>query len=119
MTACAKSHGNLRLGAGNGNGAAPLCVGGQPPLAGPAAMSGPSEFTASDVSGTAQYRDGVWYVQWGTRSESHRLLRIALAHALGVGPASVSGLAAKILTSRSRDEADTRVASRPNQGITG
>ena len=82
-------------------------------------MSGPTQFTASDVSGTAHYRDGHWYVQWGTHAESHRLLRIALAHALGVGPASVSGLAAKILTSRSRDEHDPRVASRPNQGTAG
>ena len=97
----------------------PSRIGGEPPLAGPAVMRGPTEFTASGISGTAQYRDGLWYVQWRTRSTSHRLLRVALAHALGVGPASVAGLAAKILTSRSRNEGGIRAVGRLNQGIAG
>jgi hypothetical protein len=62
------------------------------------------EFAASGISGTVSYSDGLWCVQWGVRSESHRLLRVALPHALGVGPQDVAGLTAKILSSRRPEE---------------
>lgn len=69
-------------------------------------MSNRYEFSTGGRVGTVRYRDGEWHAEIEGRKSSHRLLRVALAHALGVGPADVGGLAAKILT-EARDEKAT------------
>lgn len=60
-------------------------------------MSRPYEFSVAGTAGSAHYQDGEWRVELGARTTTHRLLRVALARAVGAAPSSVAALAAKIL----------------------
>jgi hypothetical protein len=65
------------------------------------------EFVSSGSVGTAEYRDGEWHVAFRGREVTHRLLREALAQALGAERRSIRGLANKILTETRPDRVES------------